>query len=61
MRIRKNSLIDIDVKVVMAVSFIMLFAEAKLSVVGVGIYMLNLVILWFTATVETYFITEGRK
>ena len=61
MKIRKNSLIDIGVKVVMAVSFIMLFAEPKLSVVGVGLYMLNLVILWFTATVETYFITEGRK
>ena len=61
MKIRKNSLIDIIVKVVMAVSFIMLFAESKLSVVGVGLYMLNLVILWFTATVETYFITEGRK
>ena len=61
MKIRKNSLIDIIVKVVMSVSFIMLFAEPKLSVVGVCIYMLNLVILWFTATVETYFITEGRK
>ena len=61
MKIRKNSLVDIIVKVIMVMSFVLMFGEMKLNVFGIVLYVLNLIVLWFTATIETYYVMEGRK
>lgn len=61
MKIRKNSLMDLITKLVMVISFIVLFAEPKLTVLGIGLYLANLTFLWFLATIQTYYITERRK
>lgn len=61
MKIRKNSLVDVVVKVLMVLSFMMIFAQPQFSVLGIGLYLSNLTFLWVLATIETYYITEGGK
>lgn len=61
MKIRKNSLMDLITKLVMVVSMVLVFAETKLTLLGIGLYLANLTILWFLATIQTYYITERRK
>lgn len=61
MKIRKNSLIDVVVKMIMIVNFVLMFGEMKLNIMGIGLYIMNLIMFWFMATIETYYVAEGRK
>ena len=61
MKIRKNSLVDVIVKVIMVVNLVLMFGEPKLNLIGIGLYVMNLMMFWFMATIEMYYVVEGRK
>lgn len=61
MKIKKNSLIDVVVKVIMVVSFALMFGEPKFNLIGIGFYVMNIMIFWFMLTIEEYYVVEGRK
>lgn len=61
MKIRKNSVIDLVVKGIMVISFVMIFGEIEFNVFSVVMYLMNIMVLWFTLTIEVYYVEEGRK
>lgn len=61
MKIRKNSVIDLVVKGIMVISFVMIFGEIEFNMFSVVMYLMNIMVLWFTLTIEVYYVEEGRK
>lgn len=61
MKIRKNSVIDLVVKGIMVISFVMIFGEIEFNVFSVVMYLMNIMVLWFTLAIEVYYVEEGRK
>lgn len=56
MKIRKNSILGILLKILLGFSFILIFGEIKLNFVSILLYLLNLLNFWFLLTINEYYI-----